>query len=187
MTGRQAPVAISSWRLAGSALVAVLAALLIAAPAADAAKRKNGIIFEIQTSQGLPGRITYIKNYGGTRNFVQFESEVLRTCVGSGGPYTERATVLLSGQTSGNAFFLDRQQNTSTDQFQQTATAELRPTGRKKGLPKWRRAEGTVRAFRGITDPFVQISCDSGNIGFTTVSSRRARFGPETVIIVARS
>lgn len=160
--------------------------LLVAGAPAGAAKRPNGIIFNIQTSQGIAGRITYLKNYEGEgKNFAQLEAEVVANCVGGFGSYTERANVILKGHTSGNTFFADfHPQNTSTDQYRQTASVSFAPPGRRRGLPRWRRATGTIRYTRSIHDLFTNVDCDSGEVSFFTTSSRRARFGPRPSIIV---
>ncbi|MGH2968290.1 MAG: hypothetical protein ACRDK0_04385 [Solirubrobacteraceae bacterium] len=169
----------------GAVAVALLVAVLVPAEGVDAAKRKNGIIFEITTSQGIDGRITYLKSYEGEgRNFAQLEVEVLRTCVGDVDSYTERVPVILQGHTRGSSFSPVFTQNTATDQFEQTASVRFAPGGRKGGLPRWKRASGTVRAFRAIHDAFLNVECESGPVSFRTTSSRRARFGPRPPIIV---
>lgn len=169
--------------LAGLALPAMA---LVAAQGAAAAKRANGIIFEIRTDQGIAGRLTYLKRYEGQgRNFVQLEVEVLLGCAGDFGSYNERTNVILQGRTRGNGFSADfYPQNTPTDQFRHVASVRFGPSGRSGGLPRWRKATGTVRAMRAINDPFVQVRCDSGPVSFETTSSRRARFGPRPPFIV---
>jgi hypothetical protein len=169
----------------GAAAVSLLAGFLIAAAAVDAAERKNGIIFEIETSQGIPGRITYLKNYEGEgKSFAQLEAEVVRTCMGDVDSYTERVPVVLQGHTKGNTFKPAFTQNSATDRFQQTANVRFKPGGRKRGLPRWKRASGSVQALRAIDDPFLSVECDSGPVSFTTTASRRARFGPRPPIII---
>lgn len=173
------------WLAAGVVAASLGGALLLQPQGAEAAKKKNGIIFDIQTSQGINGRITYLKNYEGEgKNFAQLEIEVIRNCVGDfTGP--ERGFVILKGHTEGNGFFFfSHPQNTATDQFQQSASGTFRPQGRRGGLPKWRNASGNVRSFRSIHDPFLNVDCDSGPVSFVTTSSRRARFGPRPPIIV---
>jgi hypothetical protein len=175
------------WLALGIAAVAMLA-VLIPTQVADSAtkKKKNGIIFNVQSSQGIAGRITYLKFYAGEgKNFAQLELEVIRNCVGDFGSFTERGLVLLTGHTSGNSFFADfHPQNTATDQFRQTASVRFSPGGRKGGLPRWRKATGTVRSTRSIHDFFTNVDCDSGPVSLVTTSSRRATFGPRPPIIV---
>jgi hypothetical protein len=169
----------------GITTVSVLAVLLVPAPGVEAA-RKNGIIFEIETSQGIAGRLTYVKNYEGEgRNFAQLEVEVVRDCVDPVlGTTRERVPVILQGRTKGNGFSSDFTQNTATDQFQQTVSVRFKPKGRRVGLPRWKKAVGSVRAFRAIHDPFLDVECDSGPVDFVTTSSRRVRFGPRPPIII---
>jgi hypothetical protein len=167
-------------------VIAALAVGLLAAPApaGGGARKPNGIVFDIRTSQGIEGRITYLKHYEGEgRNFVQLEVEVLRTCTGEFGNYRERANVILQGHTRGNGFSRTRTQNSSTDSFRQRASVAFRPPGRSGGLPRWRRASGSVRAFRAIHDATTNVSCESGPISFRTTSSRRVRFGPRPPVI----
>jgi hypothetical protein len=168
------------------AAISLPAMSLVPAQGAEAAKRANGIIFNIKTSQGVAGRVTYLRRYEGEgANFAQLEVEVLLTCVGEFGSYTERANVILQGHTRGNGFFADfYPQNTPSDQFRHTVSVRFRPTGRSGGLPRWKKAVGSVRASRAINDPFVKVECDSGPVVFETTSSRRARFGPRPPIIV---
>jgi hypothetical protein len=169
--------------VAGLSLVAVV---LVSAEGVDAAKKKNGIIFKIKTSQGIKGRITYLKHYEGEgRNFAQLEVEVRQRCEGSGYPYTERVNVILQGHTKGNRFSPTFQpQQSGGDRFRQSARVRFKPRGRSGGLPKWRKATGTVRSSRSIDDPFVKVDCKSGPVSFKTLSSRREHFGPRPNIIV---
>lgn len=171
------------------AMASLLVVLLVPTPGVDAAKKKNGIIFNIKTSQGITGRITYLKYYEGEgRNFAQLEIAVLMTCTGGFGSYTERSNVILQGHTKGNTFSVDSQpQNTPTDQFRQSARVKFKPKGRRGGLPRWKKTTGTVSSSRSINDPFVRVSCDSGPVSFTTTSSRGERFGPRPSIIVVIS
>lgn len=169
--------------VAGLSLMAVL---LVSAEGVDAAKKKNGIVFTIKTSQGIKGRITYLKHYEGEgRNFAQLEVEVLRRCEGTSGSYTERANVILKGHTRGNRFSPKfRPQQSGGDEFRQSARVRFSPRGRRGGLPWWRKATGAVRSSRSIDDPFVKVDCASGPVSFRTLSSRREHFGPRPDIIV---
>jgi hypothetical protein len=88
-------------RLLATAIVA--ASLLAPVERIDAAKRKNGIIFEIETNQRIAGGSpTSRAARARGRNFARLEVEVLRTCVGDVDSHAERVPVILQGHTKGN-------------------------------------------------------------------------------------
>ena len=170
--------------LLGAATVSLLVMLLVPGQAAGA-NRANAIIFEIETSQGTQGRLTYVKNYGGRRNFAVLEVELARPCLSPfSEPYTETVGVSLPGRTRGNSFSARYRQNTSTDSFEQSASVRFRPGGRRGGLPRWRRASGTVRAYRAIHDVTTEVECNSGEVSFRSTSSRRTRIRPGEIVLV---
>ena len=165
------------------AIGAAAMTLLVAAPSADASKRPNAIVFNIETSQGATGRLTYVKDYEGRRNFAVVEVELQRHCISPDfGTFMETVGVSLPGRTRGNSFMPRSTQNTSTDSFEWSANLRFRPPGRKGGLPRWRRASGWVRAYRAIHDATTSVECDSGRVSFRTTSARRTRIEPGKIV-----